>query len=262
LFTVVAVVATGLPGTESAPPPGIDPDVVADLVGPTMRLLYAAVLLAAIYRWLIRPRAARRRRSRDPVSPWATLAAMVVVAAVALLVLPSLHFGGPGASEPVLPTVTTTADPAVPTSDAVPVAGPDVWVLIAAAVAVLAFAMFRRRTGAGRAGRYIPTVPSQPPRAWIESSPDPGDTRSRVLAAYRRVAGRAAEVGVARAGSETVTSHLMRLAGSEQEGPTGLLADLYNRARFSIHPTSGSEATSAEQLSKQIREGLSHARDD
>lgn len=260
LLIVVAAVATGLPGVEPASSPGSDSDVVADLVGPTMRLLYAALLLAAIYRWLIRPRVAKRRRSRDPSSPWATLAALVVVAALVLLVLPSLHFGETGASEDVLATVTTMAEPADPASDVVPMAGPDVWVLVAAAVAVSAFAILRWRTGVAPAGVTAPTSPPAPPDVWIESDPGPGDTRSRVLAAYRRVAARAAEVGIARTGSETVTSHLMRLAGSGHEEQSGRLADLYNRARFSRHPTSGSEATSAEELSALIGEGLARAR--
>jgi hypothetical protein len=262
LMMAVAVVSTGLPGTGSGSSLGFDSDVVADLFSPAMRVLYAAVLLAAIYRFLLRPRAAKRGRRRASMPPWATLAAMAVVAAVVLLVLPNLHFGGPSETQTTFFTTTTVAGRADGSSaGTVPVVGPDVWVVVAAAIAGLAFVLWRRRSQSAPAVPPMAAGRQVPPSIWIESDLNPSDSRSRVLAAYRGLARRATEVGLGRARTETVTSHLRRLGKRGGAEPTGRLAYLYNRARFSAHPTRDSEVASAENASAQIAKGIEGAAD-
>jgi hypothetical protein len=260
LMMTVAVVATALPGTRSASSLGFDSDLVTDLFSPAMRILYAAALLAAIYRWLVRPRVAKRVRPRAAMSPWVTLAGLAVVAAIVLLVLPNLHLSPPGETATTFLTTTTGAgDANASPTGAVRAVGPDVWVVVAAAIAGLAYVLLRRRDRPTPSVGSAPTGPASIPDVWVESALDQSDLRSRVLAAYRRVAGRASEVGLGRGGAETVTAHLRRLEDRGGAEPTRRLAQLYNRARFSSHPISAPEATSAEGVSDQIAERIEGA---
>lgn len=257
LLAIVAVVATDLPGTVSTSSFDVDAGAVREITSPIMRLVYAIVLLIAIYRWMLGTRVGKRGRRRAPVSPWAVLASMALLAAVVLLVLPNLHFQGSSSSAISSATSTTVVERgAGSASDAAPSVGADVWVVVAAVVAALAFLLLRRRTRPDSVPQAPPTSSTGQISVWVEHDLGAGDSRSRVLAAYHRVARRAAERGWGRAASETVTAHLRRIGGRAGAEPTARLAGLYNRARFSAHPTSDSEADSAEIMSRQIEKEM------
>jgi len=252
------------------------PDIVGGAtVGGILRLVYLAILAAALYRWLLsRDEVKRGKGPQRRASPALTL--LVILAVGGVLVL-GAALRDTSVTNPLFPQVEEEErSPEVlddgeivdgsppgslpefmsePGATSSPVetllAHPWLAALTLLMVAGTALAILLRR----------PDEEAEPEMEAVERSeesvtetipapPVGSDPRSRVFAAYRAVEQAASGFGRSRQPGETVGGHLRRLGGADARS----LAQTYDRARFSAHDVTGDAADEAERAGRAVVE--------
>ncbi len=254
LVAIVAIGADLRPATSPGGALAFDPQAIARVMVPLLRFGYLAVLVAAFYRWLVAREARPRRRGGGrPPSLLATFLALCLIA-LGVFVFSSTAGETPPATTTTLVRAGTGAAPRPGQVRPAVVEEPG-WVLVALAVTGLAGLAAIAARRAGGSSSPVPS-PGSPLPAVMPSSRDlpvGGDTRARVFAAYRRVEAAAGARGLARAGHETVASHLQRL---ERPAPGDRLTMAYHAARFSPFEVTEGMAASAESAASELERGL------
>lgn len=256
---LVMVVAAGA-GFDDVGVPGrffsFEAEAVAGFVVPLLRFAYLALLVVAFYRWLVTREGRRRGRARrGPPSMLATFLALVLLTGGIFLFMATVD------RSPVATTITSFPEavgsdpsvPALPDTEAPPLADDPGWGLVMLALAGLVGAVFlvvhRSRSHEGvvaGSGSLPGTEYAAGPGAAV---PTPDTTRARVYAAYRRVEEVSGRSGKARARHETVATHLRRLTPLE---PSRSLTLAYHQARFSPLEVTEETAVAAEEAAAAL----------
>lgn len=251
------------------------PDIVGGAtVGGILRLVYLAILAAALYRWLLsRDEVKRGKGPRRRASPALTL--LVILALGGALVL-GASLRDTSVTNPVFPQaeeeepvqealddgeIVDGSPPgslpefmSEPGATSSPVetllSHPGLAALTLLMVAGVGLAILLRRPEAAEPEMEVAERGEETVTEAIQAPARGTDPRSRVFAAYRAVERAARGFGRSRQPGETVGGHLRRLGGVDARR----LAHIYDLARFSPHDVTGDAADEAERAGRAVAE--------
>lgn len=273
LLLVVANGSRSLPGTDRVATTVGEGERPAISLGGLLRLAYFAILVSALYRWLLsRDEPRRGRGPHRRASPALTLLIILVIGGALVLgaalrdnsvvnrVLPPVEEedeqlaevldDGEIADGPLTTVPEVLSEP----GDRSPVETllADPWLSVATlAVIVIAFLAFvLRRSPEEEEPPLEPVIAQEapPPITRPLAANIPTDPRWRVFAAYAEVERVAGNRGLGRANGETVGRHLRRVGGAAARR----LGEIYDRARFSAHDVDDAIADAAQLAARDL----------